>query len=80
MTKEILDVPLKACCVGCPWRDLPAYFGKPNTVYKAYQRWFHSNKLVRLFSLLIKDTDLEWVFIDETHIKAHQHSNGHQIR
>lgn len=62
--------------VGCPWRDLPAYFGKPNTVYKAYQRWFRSNKLIQLFALLIKDSDLEWVFIDGTHIKAHQHSSG----
>lgn len=61
---------------GCPWRDLPRYFGKPNTIYKAYQRWFRSNKLVRLFALLIKDSDLEWVFIDGTHIKAHQHSSG----
>ncbi|MGP9457109.1 transposase, partial [Psychrobacter sp. AOP7-D2-23] len=62
--------------VGCPWRDLPPYFGKPNTVYKAYQRWFRSNKLIALFALLIKDSDCEWVFIDGTHIKAHQHSNG----
>ncbi|PKG89260.1 IS5/IS1182 family transposase, partial [Psychrobacter sp. Sarcosine-02u-2] len=51
-------------------------FGKPNTIYKAYQRWFRSNKLITLFALLIKDADLEWVFIDGTHIKAHQHSSG----
>ncbi|ALF60513.1 IS5/IS1182 family transposase [Psychrobacter urativorans] len=62
--------------VGCPWRDLPEYFGKPNTIYKAYQRWFRSNKLIALFALLIKDSDCEWVFIDGTHIKAHQHSSG----
>lgn len=66
--------------VGCPWRDLLAYFGKPNTVYKAYQRWFRSNKLIQLFALLIKDSDLEWVFIDGTHIKAHQHSSdGNEV-
>ena len=62
--------------VGCPWRDLPDYFGKSNTVYKAYQRWFKSDKLIRLFALLIEDSDLEWVFIDGSHIKAHQHSSG----
>lgn len=61
---------------GCPWRDVPEYFGKPNTIYKAYQRWFRSNKLIELFKLIIKDSDLEWVFIDGTHIKAHQHSSG----
>lgn len=61
--------------VGCPWRDLPEYFGKPNTVYKVYQRWFRSNKLIALFALLIKDSNREWVFIDGTYFKAHQHSS-----
>ena len=51
-------------------------FGKPNTVYNAYQCWFKSDKLIRLFALLIKHSDLEWVFIDGTHIKAHQYSSG----
>ena len=77
MTKEIFDVLLKAFFIGCVLGDLPAYFGKPNTVYKAYQRWFRSNKLIQLFALLIKESYLEWVFIDSTHMKAHQHSNGH---
>ncbi len=62
--------------VGCPWRDLPEYFGKSNTVYKAFRRWSASNKLIALFELLIKGSDLEWVFIDATHVKAHQHSSG----
>ena len=61
---------------GCPWRVLPAYFGKPNTVYKAYQRWFRNNKLIGLFALVIREPDLEWVCIDGTHIKVRQHSSG----
>ena len=33
--------------VGCSCQsNLPAYFGKSNTIYKAYQRWFRSNKLI----------------------------------
>lgn len=40
------------------------------------QRWFRSNKLVALSTLLIKDSYCEWVFIDGTHVKAHQHSSG----
>ena len=40
---------------------------------KKNQRWFHSNKLIALSTLLIKDSYCEWVFIDGTHIKAHQH-------
>ncbi len=45
--------------VGCPWHDLPPYFGKLNTIYKADQHWFRSNKVIVLFALLIKDTDCE---------------------
>ncbi len=74
--RQTLEVILYRMRVGCPWRNLPEYFSKPNTVYKAYQRWFRSNKLITLFALLIKDSDLEWVFIDGTHIKTHQHSSG----
>ena len=62
---------------GCPWRDLTAYLGKPNTFYKAYKRWFRGNKLIGLFALVIREPGLEWVFIGGTHIKkAHQHSSG----
>jgi transposase len=62
--------------VGCPWRDLPEYFGKPNAIYKAYQGCFRSNKLIVLFALLIKDSDCEWVLVYGNHVKAHQHSNS----
>ncbi len=35
-----------------------------------------NKKTVQLYALLITKFDLEWVFIDSTHIKAHRHSNG----
>ena len=47
-----------------------------NKLLTKNQRWFRSNKLIALSTLLIKDSYCEWVFIDETHIKAHQHSSG----
>lgn len=62
--------------VGLPWRDLPTYFGKPNTIYKAFNRWSASNKLVLLFNKIIDRPDMEWVFIDGSYIKVHQHSSG----
>ena len=39
-------------------KDIVRYFGKPNTIYKAYQRWFRSDKLMTLFTLLIKPQTL----------------------
>lgn len=34
------------------------------------------NKLFNIFKLLLKHADIEWVFIDGSHIQAHQHAAG----
>lgn len=62
--------------VGCPWRDLPKEFGSWNKVYKRFRDWCQSGKWLRIFEAAIDEPDLEWVFIDGSYIKAHQHSAG----
>jgi len=61
---------------GCPWRDLPTYFGGWNTVYKRFNAWSKKGKWINIFKALVNAPDLEWVFIDGSHVKAHQHSAG----
>ena len=61
---------------GCPWRDLPEAFGLWNTVYKRFNTWSASGKLMRIFSSLVEDPDVEWLFIDGSYVKAHQDSTG----
>ncbi len=61
---------------GCPWRDLPKYFGKWNSVYKKFNYWSKNYKLMDIFKQLIKNPSLVMQFIDGTFIKAHQHSTG----
>jgi transposase len=34
---------------GTPWRDLPAFFGNWNTVFKRYRDWVKADVFVRLF-------------------------------
>ena len=65
---------------GIPWRDLPRYFGKTNTIFKAFNRWSQSNKLIKLFEKMINFPDMEWLFIDATYIKAHQHSSSGDMK
>ena len=43
--------------VGLPWRDLPKYFGKHNTVYKAFNRW-SANKQKDLYLIVKQQTDV----------------------
>lgn len=62
--------------VGCPWRDLPLYFGKWNSIYKKFNYWSKNNKLMNVFNCLITEPNFENEFIDGSFIKAHQHSTG----
>ena len=74
--RSFIEVILYRIRTGCPWRDLPESFGKSNTIFKRFTRWYKDNKLLKIFKLLSKFSDLEWVFIDASHIRAHQHATG----
>lgn len=62
--------------VGCPWRDLPEYFGKWNAIYKSFNCWSKNNKLISIFQNLITSPNFANEYIDGSFIKAHQHSTG----
>ena len=61
---------------GCPWRDLPSFFGLWGSIYQQFNRWSLKNKVMKIFKSLVQDPDLEWEFIDSSTVKAHQHSTG----
>jgi transposase len=60
---------------GAPWRDLPERFGKSNSVWRRFDRWSRKGVWLRIFEEL-KDPDLEWLILDSTVIRAHQHAAG----
>ena len=61
---------------GNPWRDLPPYFGKWETVYRLFHRWSKKGIPKEIFRLLVQEPNLEHVFIDGSYVSAHQHSSG----
>ena len=63
---------------GIPWRDLPARFGYWKSTHQRFSRWAKSGVFERLFQLLASDADNEYMMIDATIVRAHQHSAGAQ--
>ena len=61
---------------GCPWRDVPNFFGNWNSIFKRFNEWSLQGKLKDIFFSLSKDHDNEWTFIDGSVVKSHQHSSG----
>ncbi len=61
---------------GSPWRDLPDDFGKWSMVYTRYWRWAQKDKWESIFKRLSEDADFEYVMIDGTIVRVHQHGAG----
>ena len=60
---------------GAPWRDLPERYGPWNSVYQRFNRWSKAGVWERVFTAL-QDVDDEWLMLDSTVIRAHQHAAG----
>jgi transposase len=81
-----LEAVLSVLRTGSPWRDLnQARFGLWKSVYNRFNRWGKGNVWERVFAALAEDPDCEYVMLDSTVIRAHQHAAGakktmHSIR
>ena len=63
---------------GIPWRDLPERYGHWKAVHRRYRRWCKSGVFMRVFEIMSGDADDEFVMLDATIVRAHQHSAGAQ--
>jgi putative transposase len=74
--RRFVEAVLWMARTGAPWRDLPDEFGKWYSVYTRFWRWAHMGVWERLLRTLSDDPDFEYVLIDATHIRVHQHGAG----
>jgi transposase len=61
---------------GIPWRDLPERFGDWKNTHKRFRRWCENGVFGRIFKVLAEDSDNEYMMLDSTIVRAHQHSAG----
>jgi len=71
-----VDAVLWIARAGAPWRDLPPQFGNWNSVFQRFRRWAKKGVWQRIFAALLENPDFEYLIIDSTIVRAHQHAAG----
>jgi len=62
--------------VGCRWRDCPAVYGPPTTIYNRFHRWARRGIWRHLFAALATADPGGIQMIDSTTAKAHRSAAG----
>ena len=68
-----LEAVLWIARTGSPWRDLPEEFGHWHRVYVRYNRWSKKGEWGEIFEALAEDKDLEYLMVDGSITRVHQH-------
>jgi len=62
---------------GCRWRDVPAAYGPPTTIYNRYNRWAQRRIWQRIFEKMAAHGPVpEELSLDSSHVKAHRSASG----
>ncbi len=73
--RQFLNGVLWIARSGAPWRDLPDRYGNWNSVYQRFGRWAKKGVWQAIFDAL-QEPDLDWLLLDSTIVRAHQHAAG----
>ena len=71
--RRFINAVLWIARTGAPWEDLPERYGKANTAFQRFNRW--AGRWQAIFEAL-QDPNLEWIMLDTTVVRAHQHAAG----
>ena len=87
LPQRIIDFFLEAVLwiarTGSPWRDMPEEFGHWHRVYVRYNRWSKKGVWEEIFEALSADKDLEYLMVDGSIARVHQHGapkKTHEMR
>ena len=74
--RSTIEAILYRMRTGCPWRNIPATFGKFPTIYSCFNRWSKKGIFQKILKRLSADADKEWLMMDGSYIRAYQHAAG----
>jgi transposase len=58
---------------GLRWRDAPAAYGPPKTLYNRWKRWSEKGVFARMLMELARESEhTDTLMIDATHLKTHR--------
>lgn len=71
--RRVISGILHVLKTGCRWRDVPAAYGPPTTVYNRFTRWSRRGVWQRMFERIAATGPVpEELSLDSTHVKAHR--------
>lgn len=73
--REFINAVLWIARTGASWRDLPSRFGRWYSVYTRFNRWSKKGVWQKVHEAL-QEVDLDWLMLDSTIVRAHQHAAG----
>lgn len=74
--RRFLNALLWMARSGGRWNDLPERLGDYRTVKRRYYDWVARGVLDQMLADLAREADLDWLMIDSTIVRAHQHAAG----
>lgn len=61
---------------GAPWRDLPERYSSWKTIHRRFSRWAKKGVFEAIFRTLSDGNKREFLAMDASLVKAHQHASG----
>jgi len=75
--RRVISGILHVLKTSCRWRDVPAEYGPPTTVYNRFNRWSQRGLWQRLFARMAASGEVpEELSLDSSHVKAHRSAAG----
>ena len=75
--RRVISGILHVLKTGCRWRDVPAAYGPPTTVYNRYHRWSQRRVWQRIFERMAASGPVpDELSLDCSDVKAHRSAQG----